>query len=140
MTKKQLGLALALLLILSLALRLVAITRVPPGLNNDEVVNGYEAYSLLKTSQDQWGNFLPLEFKGFGDFKPPTMIYLIIPFIKLLGLNSLAVRLPVIIFSLLTLLVAYQLIKELFSPPVAFFNSRFISVCAVFFGRYCSFL
>ncbi|MDD4785488.1 MAG: hypothetical protein PHH12_03495, partial [Candidatus Shapirobacteria bacterium] len=52
----------------------------------------------------------PLHFKSFGDFKPGGYVYLAIPFVKILGLNPLAVRLPNLILSLLTILFLYKLI------------------------------
>ncbi|MFA7676247.1 MAG: glycosyltransferase family 39 protein, partial [Candidatus Shapirobacteria bacterium] len=81
-----------------------------PALNPDEAALGYNAYSLLQTGKDEHGISWPLHFKSFGDFKPGGYVYLAMPFIKILGLNTFAVRLPNLILSLLTILFLYKLV------------------------------
>jgi hypothetical protein len=79
-----------LLLILTLAftLRVYRVTEVPPSLNWDEVSISYNAYSILKTGHDEWGEFLPLHYRSFGEYKLPIQIYASIPGIALFGLNE----------------------------------------------------
>lgn len=98
-----------LIIFLALILRCWQITTLP-SLNPDEAALGYNAYSLIQTGKDEHGASWPLHFKSFGDFKPGGYVYMALPFIKVLGLTSLAVRLPNIIFSVLTILVLYKLI------------------------------
>lgn len=81
-----------------------------PALNPDEAALGYNAYSLLETGKDEHGAAWPLHFKSFGDFKPGGYVYLALPFIKVLGLTPLSVRLPNLILSVLTILFLYKLI------------------------------
>ena len=85
-----------LIIILCLAafLRFYQITNVPPSTQWDETAIGYNAYSILKTGRDEYGQFLPLVFKSFGDYKPGLYIYLTVPSVALFGLNELAVRVP----------------------------------------------
>lgn len=88
----------------------------PPGLFVDEVSNGYNAYSILKTARDEYGNFLPLTFRAFGDYNPALSVYTLVPSIALFGLNDFAVRFPSAIFGvftvLLTYFLAYQILKD----------------------------
>ena len=81
-----------------------------PALNPDEAALGYNAYSLILTGKDEHGASWPLHFKSFGDYKPGGYVYLAIPFVKILGLTPLAVRLPNLILSLLTILFLYKLV------------------------------
>jgi 4-amino-4-deoxy-L-arabinose transferase-like glycosyltransferase len=104
-------LILILILIISLGFRIYRVGQYPP-LLWDEASLGYNAYSILKTGKDEYGNTLPLIFKSFGDYKPGFYVYLSIPFIGVLGLNQLAVRLPSVILGSLTPLVLYLLVKE----------------------------
>jgi len=78
----------------SFSLHLFKINNFPPSLNWDEVSHGYNAFSILKTGRDQWGQFLPLIFRAYGDYKLPLYIYLTVPFVLIFGLNPLSVRLP----------------------------------------------
>lgn len=100
-----------LLLILSLAivLRFWNINTLPD-LNPDEAALGYNAYSLLETGKDEHGISWPIHFKSFGDYKPGGYVYMAMPFVKILGLTPLAVRLPNLIFSILTIYFLYKLI------------------------------
>ena len=81
-----------------------------PALNPDEAALGYNAYSLILTGKDEHGVGFPLHFKSFGDYKPGAYVYLAIPFVKVLGLTPLAVRLPNLILSLLAIFFLYKLI------------------------------
>lgn len=84
-----------------------------PALNADEASIGYNAYSLLLTGKDEHGNTTPLHFQSFNDYKPGLYFYLALPFVRLLGLNEIAVRLPNVIFGTTTILVVYFLVFEL---------------------------
>jgi len=83
-----------------------------PPLLWDEASLGYNAFSILNTGRDEYGQFLPLIFKSFGDYKPGLYVYLTVPFIVIFGLNSLAVRLPSIILGSLLPLIAYLFTKK----------------------------
>lgn len=100
---------LILILLIALCLRGYKIDSTP-ALNPDEAAIGYNAYSLLQTGKDEHGVLWPLHFKSFGDFKPGGYFYLTLPFVKVLGLNPLAVRLPNLILSILTILFLYKLV------------------------------
>jgi 4-amino-4-deoxy-L-arabinose transferase-like glycosyltransferase len=81
-----------------------------PPLLWDEASLGYNAYSILKTGQDEYGKSFPLILKSFGDYKPGVYAYLTIPFISIFGLNELSVRLPSIILGSLIPIFLYLLI------------------------------
>lgn len=104
---------LILILFLSLLLRIWKIDSFPVGLNSDEAALGYNAYSLLTTGKDEHGHSWPVNLESFGDFKPAGYAYLLIPFIKVFGLNEFAVRLPSVIFGVLGVLGIYLLVQEL---------------------------
>lgn len=104
-----------LIIILGAFLRLFWIDKYPPGVTGDEIQQGYSAYSILKTGKDEWGDFLPINPKGFGDYKPPLYTYLTIPFVGIFGLNVWGVRLPSAVAGILTIMVAYFLAKQLFN-------------------------
>lgn len=104
---------LLLIIILAALLRLPYLDRFPPGLYSDEVSQGYNAYSILKTGRDEHGTFLPVSIRSFGDWKPPLQTYLMIPAIAFFGLNEWGVRLPSAILGVASILVAYFFAIEL---------------------------
>ena len=114
MTRKE-KIILIFILLLAFVLRFYKLGQNPPSLTWDETAIGYNAYSILKTGQDEHGRFLPIDyFTSFGDYKPPVSVYLTIPSVAIFGLNEFAVRFPSALFGTLTVLVVYFLVKELF--------------------------
>ena len=85
---------LTFIIFLALALRLYRLAEFPTGLNADEAAIGYNAYSLLETGKDEFGHPWPINFQSFNDWKPGLYFYLVLPLVKILGLNEWAVRLP----------------------------------------------
>ena len=95
--------------------RMVNLGTNPPAISWDEASIGYNAYTISTTGRDEHGTFLPLDtFAAFGDYKPPVPVYLTVPFVALLGLNETTVRLPSALSGVLTVLVLYLLVLELF--------------------------
>lgn len=87
-----------LITIFAFFIRFYKVTESPPSPYWEEVALGYDAYSIAMTGKDHHGNSLPIvAFESFGDWKPSGYFYAIVPFIKLMGLSVLAVRLPSII-------------------------------------------
>jgi 4-amino-4-deoxy-L-arabinose transferase-like glycosyltransferase len=99
---------LIIIVILGLLLRFIGLTYNPPSLNWDEVSHGYNAYSVLKTGMDEWGQKLPLfNFRAYGDYPTPLNLYLTIPFIVLFGLTDFAIRFPHALLGTLTIVSVY---------------------------------
>lgn len=104
-----------LFILLIAGLRFYKLGQLPSGINADEASIGYDAYSILKTGRDQWGDFLPLNyFKSFGDYKLPVHFYLTVPSILIFGLNEFAIRLPAALAGFLSVFLTYFLTYELF--------------------------
>ena len=113
-----------LVLALAFFLRFYKVTAIPPSLNWDEVSIGYNAYSVLKTGKDEWGESFPLNFKSYGEYKLPGQIYASIPGIAIFGLNELGVRITPVIYGTLTVLIFYFLVLEMFGRGSRFFIYR----------------
>jgi 4-amino-4-deoxy-L-arabinose transferase-like glycosyltransferase len=94
-------------------LRLWKLGSIPPSLTPDEAALGYNSYSILKTGRDEYGEFLPVIFKSFGDYKPGLYIYLTVPFVAVFGLNEWAVRLPSAAAGVIAVILVYKIIIEL---------------------------
>ena len=117
MLKKQKSkILLLLIIILAVSLRLWRLAQIPEGFHADEAAFGYNAYSLLLTGKDEYGEFLPLVLRSFDDYKGAIYAYLAIPFVVVFGLNELAVRLPTLVFGVgltyLSFLIAVKLTGE----------------------------
>lgn len=105
---------LLLILVLAAALRTYRINTVPPSLSLDEVSIGYNAYSILRTGRDEYGNFMPLLLRAYDDFRPALYVYTVVPFTAIFGLTPVAVRLPSLILSVITVYLTYLISREIF--------------------------
>lgn len=104
-----------LILIISLyfVTRFWGILKVPRSVYWDEASIGYNAYSVLTTGADEWGEKLPLHFRAFGEFKLPVYVYSVAISESIFGLTPFAVRFPAVIYGFLVVLGVYALILKL---------------------------
>lgn len=102
-----------LILVIASLLRILNLSTNPPHLSPDEASLGYNAYSILKTGRDEYGTFMPIIFKSFGDYKPGLYIYTTVPFVAVLGLNEWSVRLPSAVSGIVAVLFLYLIVKKL---------------------------
>ncbi len=109
-------------------LRLLNLSTNPPGLNWDEVSMGYSAYSILETGKDEWGVKYPLLFRSYGEWKSPTYIYVLVPFIKIFGLNAWGVRLPAAIAGVFAVYLTYLIARKLYGEKVGLWAALFLAV------------
>jgi 4-amino-4-deoxy-L-arabinose transferase-like glycosyltransferase len=109
-------------------LRLVALDRLPIALNWDEVSMGYSAYSILTTGKDEWGSTLPLFFRSYGEWKSAVYIYLIVPLVKIFGLNAWSVRLPSALAGIAAVYLMYHLGKALYSRRLGLWMAALMAV------------
>lgn len=97
-----------LIFILALAagFRLYQIGQVPPGPHYDEAAAGLDALDVLD------GQHMIFSPRSYG--REMLFVYVAAPFVALLGPTLLALRLPIALVGILTVLVTYLLARELF--------------------------
>lgn len=105
-----------LVLILTVAsiLRLWDLSVIPPSASLDEASIAYNAYSVLKTGGDEFGDFPFPSQRGYDDFRRSTYLLISIPFVAVFGLSTIAIRLPAAILSILTVWAVFYIVRELF--------------------------
>lgn len=106
---------LTLILLIALFLRLWGNANI--SLYGDELTIVYDVYSLLKTGQDQLGNYLPFTFE-MGAGRPPGYVYFSIPFVAIFGPSSLGVRGLSIVSGILIIFLLYLIGKKFFSEKI----------------------
>jgi len=102
------------ILVLAFILRFYKLGEIPLSLDWDENSNAYNAYSILKTGRDEYGNFLPITNRSFDDYKPPLYMYLNVVTVAIFGLTPFAARLPSAFFGFLTVPAMYFLARKIF--------------------------
>lgn len=113
---------LLLIIISGATLRFYKLTTIPPSLSHDETAIAYNAYSILKTGKDEYGKPFPILFRSFDDYKLPGMVYSTVPSVALFGRSELAARLPSAIYGMLSIVVMYLIMMQLF-PKAALWSS-----------------
>ncbi len=118
-----------LIILIGFLIRIVGIDKIPNALNADEASAGYEAFSILNYKMDKNGKVLPAFLQAWGSGQNALLTYLIIPFIKIFGLNILTVRLPMAIISICSLIIMYKLLKIITTKKTALVGLIFFTIC-----------
>ncbi len=129
---------LLVIFLLGTFLRFWKLADYPVSLHIDEAAIAYNSYSILQTGKDEWGNFLPLSFRSFNDYKAPVLIYLMTPAIAFFGLNEFGVRFTVALMGSLTLLVVFFLTLKISKKETLALLTTFslaISPWHIYFSR-----
>ncbi len=137
--KKIIPIILSIIILLALTLRIYGVDKVPPSLSWDEAAVGYNAWTIANYGRDEYGKFLPLYFRSFGEDKQPIHIYITAAFVKIFGLSEFSTRLPSAIFGTLTVLLIFFLARILFkSDSVGLSSAFFLSISpqSIHFSRF----
>ncbi|OGG26677.1 hypothetical protein A2960_00700 [Candidatus Gottesmanbacteria bacterium RIFCSPLOWO2_01_FULL_39_12b] len=127
--KIKLLILIILILAFTFFIRIYKLTSNPEGFDQTEAAFGYNAYSLLKTSRDEYGKFLPLVLTSIGDYKLSIFSYWEIPFITLFGLNEFSVRFSVVVASMISLILIYFIIDEILKKhKIALLSLFFVGI------------
>jgi 4-amino-4-deoxy-L-arabinose transferase-like glycosyltransferase len=100
-------------------LRLYQFPGTPAGIWPDEADGGLDAYALLQHGTDRWGHPFPFYFPSWGSGQNVLQAYLSIPFIKLLGLNTLSIHLVPILMGILVIPILYLTLKKIYGTNTA---------------------
>jgi 4-amino-4-deoxy-L-arabinose transferase-like glycosyltransferase len=107
---------LAVILAAAFGLRVYELGNYPAGLFCDEAAEGYNAYTLLHSGQDEHGKTLPLFIWSFFAFKYPLYTYPTVPWVALFGLTEFATRFQAALYGTGTVAVAFLIGRQLFHP------------------------
>ena len=111
---------LAIIGVVAVLIRVWQFGVVPGGFNQDGAMAAVDAKALAEYGTDRYGMSLPVHFTAWGYSQMNVLMsYLMVPFIKLFGLNPVAVRLPMLIVSLAGLVVLYLLVRGVFGRKQA---------------------
>lgn len=123
--RRNTNLLAAAIVLSAFVLRVIDLPGNPPGVWSDEASIGWNAYCILKTGRNEYGQYLPLSFPsiekfdpvawkydGVWDYKGPVEVYAAVPFVALFGPVALAVRLPAAIMGSVMVWMAYLLARR----------------------------
>jgi 4-amino-4-deoxy-L-arabinose transferase-like glycosyltransferase len=120
---------LLLILLVAAALRLAALDQAPPGLNQDEAINAWDAWCLLRTGRDHAGAAWPVFYaRALGENRTTLFLYLLLPFQALGGLNVWTLRLPVVLAGLATIALVHWIGARLWSREAGVAGAALLAV------------
>lgn len=103
----------ATIIFVSGILRFYQLENIPSGLNIDESSEGYNAFSLLRTGKDRYGQSFPVLFRSFGSFQAPLYTYFTMIPVYFFGNSILSVRLVSALSGIIIVLITFFLIINL---------------------------
>lgn len=115
MTKPLQILILILILILTFYLRFYNLGDIPAGLHADAASQGYNAFSLLQSGKDRYGESWPILFRSFGSYQPPLYTYLTIIPVAIFGNSIFSAHFISALSGLILVLVTYLFVLLLFN-------------------------
>ena len=83
-----------------------------PEINIDEIMTAVNAKSFAETGKDILGISFPVYLQGWGG-QSVILVYIMTVFIKIFGYTLFAVRIPILIISVISLVVFYDFIKKI---------------------------
>ena len=111
--------ALALLVGVAVVLRVAYPGTSPPGLHVDEAYNIWNAHTLARTGQDQYGVRWPVfSTGGFGENRSALFLYLLAPFVAVGGPDVATARLGAGLLGALAVVIAFLLGRRWFGTWV----------------------
>lgn len=140
--KNKTLLLLILILFLALLLRVYKLGQIPPGIHADEESHGYNAFSLLRTGVDRYGQKMPILFRSFGSYQPPVYTYLTVGSVALLGNTIFAARMVSALagvgLSLITFFIIRLITEKKYKDKLALISALIVAVSpwSIFFSRH----
>ena len=103
-----------IVLIIGLFFRVYRLNNLPVSMFGDEVDASYHAWSLATTLHDYRGHFLPSYIQSFAEWRAPLEMYVVAPFVGLMGPSTFSARLPMALLGVLSIYLTYLIINLLF--------------------------
>jgi len=138
MSKKLVVALLAGIILLGVTLRFYRLGDNGLGFFRDEAALGFNAWSLLSTGADEYGQKFPIIFRSFEVFFLPAYVYLSVPIFFLFGPTVIAARALSAISGTLLILTSFLIAREFFkSKKVALISALMVAVSpwAIFYSQ-----
>lgn len=123
------AITIGLLTLLAALLRLIRLDHAPPGLNQDEAVNAWNAFCLLRTGRDMVGSSWPVFYAhAIGDNRTTLLFYWLIPFQALGGLGVVSARAAVAVSGVLCVPLLYFVASKWFGHATALTAAALLAI------------
>lgn len=119
-TKKKIYYAiLILILLVGIITRIIKFGEIPIGINVDEAGIMYDSYCIANYGTDRFDNNFPVYMINYGGGQSVLYTYIAAIFIKIFGFSLTVIRMPALIFSILYMVFAFLIVKDLKNKKLA---------------------
>lgn len=102
---------------------------IPTYLGCDEAGMAYDAYCLSEYGTDRYMNQYPLYLTNFGQGQSSLCAYLAVIFIKILGPNVIAYRMPMLFVYIVSVIASYLMVSKFKNKKFALLFTFLIITC-----------
>ena len=127
--KDKYNIAFLVILFIAILSRTIFLEQFPNGIHEDEAGMMYDAYCMAEYGTDRYLNENPIYLINFGGGQSVLYAAIASLLIKIFGLSVFVIRLPAVIFSIITIILAYLLAKKFLGKKFALVLSFLITIC-----------
>ena len=117
------------ILLIAILVRVILLDKYPNGIHEDEAGMMYDAFCMAEYGTDRYLNENPAYLINFGGGQSVLYAAIASVFIRIFGLSVFVIRLPAVIFSVLTIIFAYMLAKKYIGSKFAIILAFLITIC-----------
>lgn len=134
-------LILGVIFTIALVLRFYQLGINPAGLHGDGASQGYNAFSILRTGKDRYGEVFPIIFRSNGSYQPPIYTYLTIIPVSIFGNTPFSARFISAFSGAILVLITYLFVNKIFDDKrkhiVALISALVIAIApwSILFSR-----
>ena len=116
-----------IILIIAILSRIILLEQFPNGIHEDEAGMMYDAFCMAEYGTDRYLNENPVYLINFGGGQSVLYAAIASIFIKIFGLSVFIIRLPAVVFSIVTIILSYLLSKKYIGNKFALIFSFLIT-------------
>ena len=118
-----------IIIIIGIALRIYNFPTLLQEMNSDEIMTVVNAKAIAETGKDIGGISFPVYLHGWGG-QSVVLLYLVALSIKIFGYTLFAIRLPILLVSIISLFVFYDLVKKVTkNQDIALIGLTLVAFC-----------
>ena len=129
--KEKQNIILIILFIIAILVRTFMWPTAISQVNCDEIMTAVNAKAIADNGTDTYGTNFPVYLEAWGTMGQSVMLlYFMAIFIKIFGLSIATVRIPMLLISIISLFIFYDLIKRIFkNRKIALIGLAFLAIC-----------
>ena len=117
------------ILVFAFVVRFVNLANIPTGINQDEAMAAVDAWALSLYGTDRYGMQWPVHFQAWRYGQMSVLLsYCMIPFIKLFGFSTFAVRIPMVLASTAGIALIYLVARKFFTANLSLAVMAFAAI------------